>query len=214
MSDERIVAAVETYYTGKLCEHGATPAGVDWNGEASQALRFTQLLAAVRPQEQPVRVLDYGCGYGALVDALGAHAPAFEYQGYDLSEAMVAEARARHAGRPGVRFTTEAGELEPCDYALASGVFNVRLETPVPEWEAYVWETLDQMARLSERGFAFNALTAHADPGYTRAHLYYADPAAVLDRCLRRYARDVALRHDYELYEFTVIVRLDGRPPV
>jgi hypothetical protein len=47
-----------------------------------------------------------------------------------------------------------------------------------------------------------------------RDYLHYADPAQVLDQCLRRYSRDVALRHDYELYEFTVVVRLGGRPPV
>jgi len=213
VTDARIVAAVESYYTTKVREHGATPAGVDWNGEASQALRFEQLLAAVPVGAGPVRVLDYGCGYGALVDALAGHVDAFEYQGYDLSPDMVTQARARHGGRANVLFTTVADELEPCDYALASGIFNVRLETPEADWEAYMCRTLDRMAELSERGIAFNALTSHTDPGFTRPHLYYADPALTLDRCLRRYSRDVSLRHDYELYEFSVIVRLGGRPP-
>jgi hypothetical protein len=77
-----------------------------------------------------------------------------------------------------------------------------------------VLETLHKLALLSRRGFAFNALTAHADPDRMRSDLYYADPAELLDYCLRHYSRDVALRHDYPLYEFTVSVRLGGRPPV
>ena len=40
-----------------------------------------------------------------------------------------------------------------------------------------------------------------------RPDLHYADPLALFDRCKRRYARDVALLHDYGLWEFTLLVR-------
>ena len=40
-----------------------------------------------------------------------------------------------------------------------------------------------------------------------RPDLYYPDPGAVFDRCMRRYSRHVALLHDYGLYEFTILVR-------
>jgi hypothetical protein len=40
-------------------------------------------------------------------------------------------------------------------------------------------------------------------------HLYYADPCAIFDLCKRRYSRNVALLHDYGLYEFTIVVRKD-----
>ena len=48
MSDPELIEAVARYYGGKLAEHGPTPAGVDWNGVASQRLRFDQLLAVIR----------------------------------------------------------------------------------------------------------------------------------------------------------------------
>jgi SAM-dependent methyltransferase len=214
MSRPRIIEAVDDYYTAKVREHGPTPAGVDWNGGASQAIRFDQLLALSAQGDTASSVIDYGCGSGALVDALAGRCGAFDYQGYDVSDAMVAEATAAHGDRAGVTFTSDAGDLRPADYTVASGIFNVKLETPVDEWRVYVVNTLDRMVALSRRGIAFNMLTAHADPGFIRPHLYYADPAEILDRCLRRYSRDVALRHDYELYEFTVLVRLDGKPQV
>jgi hypothetical protein len=40
-----------------------------------------------------------------------------------------------------------------------------------------------------------------------RNHLFYADPCEFFDLCKRRYSRNVALAHDYDLYEFTLLVR-------
>ena len=40
-----------------------------------------------------------------------------------------------------------------------------------------------------------------------RDYLYYPNPCEVFDWCKRRYAKDVALLHDYGLYAFTMLVR-------
>jgi hypothetical protein len=56
-------------------------------------------------------------------------------------------------------------------------------------------------------GFAFNCLTSYSDAERKRDYLYYADPCALFDLCKRRYSRNVALLHDYGLYEFTLLVR-------
>ena len=37
--------------------------------------------------------------------------------------------------------------------------------------------------------------------------LYYADPCALFDYCKRNFSRNVALLHDYKIYDFTLIVR-------
>jgi hypothetical protein len=63
------------------------------------------------------------------------------------------------------------------------------------------------LARVGKRGFAFNALSLASDPQRRRDDLFYADPSETLAHCLMRFGRNVALLHDYGLYEFTVIVR-------
>ena len=103
--------------------------------------------------------------------------------------------------------TVAAEPTESADYGIASGIFNVRLSTPEAQWRAYVEETLDSLDRTSRRGFAFNCLTTYSDPEKLRDHLHYADPAVLFDRCKRRYSTQVALLHDYGLYEFTILVR-------
>jgi SAM-dependent methyltransferase len=201
-----ILDAVRGYYTGRLAEHGPTPRGVDWNGAESQETRFRQLLRVLGGL--PGAALgDFGCGYGALLPFARAVGFTGEYRGYDLAPAMVAAARERHAADPQARFDSDEAVLAGCDAVVASGVFNVKLGTPAAEWEQYVFRTLDRLAELGRRGFAFNALTSYSDADRMRPDLYYPDPCALFDLCKRRYSRHVALLHDYGLYEFTILVR-------
>lgn len=201
-----ILHVVDRYYTAKIREHGASARGVDWSSEESQRLRFDQLLR-VRDDDGPFSIIDYGCGYGGLVDHLIAAGLSFRYLGFDISEEMVRAGRSRHPARPEIRFTSLETELEPADYCVASGIFNVRLDIPDVTWLDYIHTVLDQLDRLGQRGFSFNALTSYSDLDKMRPDLYYADPLALFDRCKRRYSRLVALLHDYPLYELTILVR-------
>jgi SAM-dependent methyltransferase len=200
--------AVREYYEAKLRDHGATPQGVDWNGENSQRVRFNALSKVIDAPEAPfLSVDDYGCGYGAYLDYLLERGPKdLDYLGLDVCADMVNEARRLH-----VQGAFEVGSRSPrvADYSVASGVFNVALDQERAAWEREVLEALDAMHAATKRGFAFNCLTSYADADYRRPHLYYADPCFFFDHCKRRYSRQVALLHDYGLYEFTIIVRKD-----
>jgi SAM-dependent methyltransferase len=204
--DRRILAEVADYYSSKLAAHGDTPQGVDWNGEAGQVLRFEQLARVIEPAAAFI-VNDVGCGYGALFDFLASRHPGLSYVGCDISADMVAAARARHPEDGRAQFALGAQPPAVADYSVASGIFNVRLGRSVAEWREYLESTLDLLDRSSSRGFAFNCLTSYSDADRKREDLYYADPCELFDRCKRRYSRDVALLHDYGLYEFTMLVR-------
>jgi SAM-dependent methyltransferase len=197
---------IERYYSGKLQQHGATAAGVDWKSEASQILRFEQLLR-ICEAGRPFSILDMGCGYGALVDELDRRQYLFEYVGFDLSFPMIAEAVKRHGGRSCCRFTNNAAELPDVDYVVASGTFNVKLDTPASEWIVYLEESVRSMFEHAGRGVAFNLLTTYADKDRMRPDLFYADPLIMFDWCKRNLSRFVTLLHDYELFEFTMLVR-------
>jgi SAM-dependent methyltransferase len=197
---------VARYYESKLATHGATPAGVDWSSEQSQIVRFEQFAGLVGDRD--ASVTDYGCGYGAYLDFLRGRGHAGAYTGFDAAPAMIAAATARHAGDARATFVNRREALGMSDFTIASGILNVRLSTPADEWAEYVKATIGDLASLSRRGFGFNVLTSYSDADKQRPDLYYADPRDMLDYCLRRWPRRVALIHDYGLYEFTVTVRL------
>jgi SAM-dependent methyltransferase len=202
--------AVRRYYSEKIAQHGPTAKGVDWRDEASQELRFEQLLKVVE-LGPAFTINDYGCGYGALATYLEQLGVDFRYTGFDISEEQLAQAQELLGDSDRCRFVATEAELEPADYTVASGIFNVRLDAPENAWQRQAFESLDRLDRLSARGFAFNMLTSYSDPELMRDDLWYADPRVIFDHCKRSYSRWVALLHDYGLYEFTILVRTE--PP-
>ncbi len=201
----------KNYFEERLNTHGATARGVDWNSETAQELRFSQLIKVI-PTGQPFSLLDYGCGYGALASyLLRLGYPMEKYVGFDVLDSMVVKAREVFSPSPQCSFTSNLAELQPVDYTIASGIFNLKLDTPFEAWTEYVVSELHKMNALSLKGFSFNMLTKYSDAEYMRPHLYYADPCYLFDYCKRHFSRNVALLHDYEVYDFTLIVRKSGR---
>lgn len=205
-----LLAPIASYYTDKLRQFGDVPRGVDWNGPESQVLRFAQLCSLL-PHDAPFSIVDVGCGYGALLDFLeqrfNEHMAASDYIGVDISDAMLEAAARRHADKPYAQFVRGKQAPRQTDFAVASGIFNVRLSSTDDEWDAYVRETLAMLHASTTKGFAFNCLTSYSDHDKMRPDLYYANPCELFDFCKRTFSRNVALLHDYGLYEFTILVR-------
>ncbi len=198
---------VENYYNLKIREHGLTPKGVDWNGKESQLLRFQQLMKITGNQKANFSVNDLGCGYGALVDFLKEQFKNWNYFGVDISRDMIDFACNNISDSSCVQFKVAAVLQEIADYSVASGIFNVRLKYDDDMWWRYITSTLDMMNESSRLGFAFNCLTKYSDKDKMRDYLYYADPCKIFDWCKNKYSKQVALLHDYDLYEFSILVR-------
>jgi SAM-dependent methyltransferase len=205
MNFDEITKNVGEYYTSKVIGHGATPQGVDWSSKESQSLRFEQLLKVCDHQNH-LSINDYGCGYGALIDYMNSQKYQFSYFGYDISPQMLKQARETYDSRH-IVFCDRKSDLPISDYTVASGIFNVKQNVEGDEWQKYILLILDDLSNLSLRGFAFNILTKYSDAEKMRSDLYYADPCFLFDYCKTNFSKNVAILHDYNLYEFTIVVR-------
>lgn len=203
---DALLGWIGRYYAGRLDQHGPTPRGVDWNGEDSHRIRHMQFLRLVGG-DADASVLDLGCGYGDFLTFLRDDGHRGRFVGYDLAAPMIEAARRLHGEGADRAWHIGAVPTEPEDYAVGSGILNVKGAIPEAEWEAHVEETIATLARASRRGFAFNVLSLSSDPEKRRPDLHYADAAAMLRMCLDRYGRHVALLQDYGLWEFTIVVR-------
>lgn len=206
---QAILEAVRAYYSGKLAEFGSTPRGVDWSSAASQHLRHRQFLRLLEPNPD-ASVVDLGCGYGDFLGFLRAAGHRGRYIGYDVAAPMIEAARALHGESRTQTFVVGATPTEPGDYAVGSGILNVRQGATPEVWADYVRATIDILARAGRCGFGFNMLSLNSDPERRRADLHYADPAETMASCLANYGRHVAVLQDYGLWEFTVLVRQPG----
>ena len=198
------------YFTEKLETFGATAKGVDYNGEQARQTRFAELVKIINPST-PFSIIDYGCGYGAMYEYLNEKGWDFDYYGVDLIEKMVTAGREKYAGFSNAHFTIDEQELPVADYLVAAGIFNIKLESPYDEWQNFICETLPRMNALCSKGFSFNMLTKYSDADRMaeRPDLFYGDPLFFFDFCKRNFSRNVALLHDYGLYDFTILVRKD-----
>ncbi len=95
----------------------------------------------------------WGCGYGALCDYLRERYATFSYHGIDVSDTMRAAGERRFAGIPGVTFATACRPDRIADFAVASGIFNVRMGRGDLEWQDYLRDTLDVLNETSRHGF-------------------------------------------------------------
>ena len=200
------IAAVRTFFDQKITTHGAVPAGLDCRDEAAVTIRYDQILKAI-DRQSGFSLLDFGCGYGGLAPYMErAGYRDFDYIGRDLSPAMI-DTACRTNAAPSRQFEVGATEALPqVDYAVASGVFNMKLDAPLGEWTEHVTDTLRALYACSSRAIAANFLTAYSDADRMRPDLFYAQPEQMF-AFGKSLSKEVALLHDYGLYDFTLIIR-------
>lgn len=202
---------IRAYFDDKLKTYGATPRGADWNSNGSQETRFEQLCKVIEDPRH-VSILDFGSGYGALYEYLIQHGyQVDQYVGYDILESMVSEGNRIYQSQQNVMFTSNLQDIPHVDYAVASGVFNIKLDKPYDEWLKYTFENLSFIHSQVKKGFASNFLTSYSDPERMaeRPDLFFADPCVIFDYCKKHFSRWVSILHDYRIYDFTIIVRKD-----
>ncbi|QPF83480.1 class I SAM-dependent methyltransferase [Bradyrhizobium genosp. L] len=205
-----LYADVESYYSARVAEFGATPRGVDWSCQATQELRFVQLLKLC-DFSAPFSLNDIGCGYGALCAYLARRHPqaVIDYLGTDLSLAMIRRARRRFSA-PGRRFKLARGSPRVATYSVASGIMNVNVGSSRPSWEAFVAEMLTDLRRASERGFAVNFVTGTAEADAAGVQLYRTSPGPWIRYCERELGCTVSTVEGYGMDEVTLLARCNA----
>lgn len=210
MSLEHAIKKYKAYFTEKIETYGAAPQGVDYNGAEAQEIRFEQLIKVIDPSAT-FSMIDYGCGYGAMFDFLQNKDWSFTYYGFDMIEKMAAAGQDAHKDFANAHFFHSESDLAPADYLTAGSIFNNKFDAITNEWQDMVTETLRRMNGLCSKGFSFNMLTKYSDEDrmVQRPDLFFGDPLYFFDFCKRNFSRNVALLHDYGLYDFTILVRKD-----
>ncbi len=200
---------VRNFFKNCFQEHGETAEGVGWNSTYAQETRFDQLLKII-DTEKPFTFLEFGCGYGYLIDYMRSKGffPAHFY-GYDILPEAIQKGTQRHANDGQVSFHATLDEIPVTDYLSASGVFNIKLDHSREAWTDHILKSLHQFDEHTTRGFSVNFLTTYSDQDRmeTRPDLYYADPCFLFDYCKKHFSKNVALLHDYKIFDFTLLVR-------
>lgn len=205
----KIENEIKNFYNYNLQSFGSTAQGVGWKNQEAQQVRFEQL-SKILIHRSHFLVNDLGCGIADFANYLFNNGYAdFNYSGYDVLEEMIKISTDQYREKKNCIFKqiTSAEDMELADYTIASGIFNLRYAISDEQWLNYILQTIVQMDKNSCKGFAFNALTSYSDKEKMQEYLYYADPLYLFDYCKKNFSRNVALLHDYNQYDFTILVR-------
>ncbi len=203
----RVTKAVRDYYGKRISAHGATPWGVDWSSFITQDVRFIQLLKICNFSSS-FSLNDAGCGYGALISYIAKYHPEadIDYLGFDISPAMIRHAMEVRWDLSRASVFVAGSSPRTADYSVASGIFNVKLDISLADWEQYIAKTLFDLSAASRWGFAVNFMAPDASHRRPGKH-YWAMQEARIKFCETELGSSVEVLADYGLREFTLLAR-------
>ena len=199
---------IENLYTNSLNDYGANSQAVGWKTNESQMTRFDKLNSVIKDKSKIISINDYGCGYAAHLNQLVKNGYKVEsYNGYDISEKMLSEAKIfleKNKVNIKTNLLNSSDIITQADYTFVSGTFNVKFDIDENLWKEKIKEMLVKINQFSNLGFSFNLLSTYVD--WKEPHLFYGDPSYWFDFSKINFSKYVSLFHDYELYEWTICV--------
>lgn len=160
------------------------------------------------------KILDFGCGNAVLFDYLKKHFQC-DYYGWDISQKMVGAAQTRN---PEGNYRTidilkdDLSAFENYfDFVLISGLFNGKWDTSEQVHEKWIQETLLKLWPLCKKGMSVNFLTEFVD--WEEDQFFYCKIAEIVSFVANNLSRWFTIRHDYQLYQFTLYIYKEGISP-
>ena len=202
LSPRVIVDQCEVY----LAAHGDNHKGVGWPNHDDAQARYQVMLdglLSATTSNQPVRLLDFGCGPAHFYEFLQQHLPHVEYTGLDMSEKHLAIARSKFPDTPFycLDVLQDPAALPAFDYIIMNGIFTQKCSLSFEEMWTYCQALLRTLWPKATTGLAFNVMTKQVD--WEREDLFHM-PLDLLASFLKQdLTRHFAFRHDYGLYEYT-----------
>lgn len=196
------------YYEKKLRQHHGGALAVDWNCQEAQELLFFALLDGLDEahlHSGKVRILDIGCGLGALYGFLCRQGYRVDYTGIDIAPGMVEAAKQSY---PEANFEVRdilenPYEADSFDYVFLSGSISIK----IANHERYARRMIYRMFSFARVALCFNVLSGRSLPECRAFQMdslrYYPQPPAILDFC-HSLTPLVNLRHDVAGWTFTM----------
>jgi trans-aconitate methyltransferase len=206
LPQERLAEAYERFFA----DHGDTFRGVGWTKSQEQTdLRYEVMLGVLRPEtEEPVELLDFGCGLAHLYEYLQRRPPRVpvSYSGLEITPSLLDAAKRKFPELPlyGVDITRGTDGLPEFDYVVANGVFTYKDGLDYDEMVNFWCELLPPLFALARVGLAFNAMSKQVD--WERDDLFHLPLDVMSSFVSANLSRRFVVRHDYPLFEYTTYV--------
>jgi SAM-dependent methyltransferase len=190
------------FYDERVNKYGYSATSVGWKDSIQQNLRFDILTAELDLNNK--KILDIGCGFGDLANYLiSKEISVQEFIGVDVSRKMLEIAKKNTTTKVNASFLNVNVLNDPInitvDIALMSGLLNLR-QSSENSYEI-LQLFLSKVNPIVTEALVFNLLTDEVD--FQQPHHLHYNPRKT-KQIVQDFFKDVSLKKDYGLYEFTV----------
>lgn len=195
-------------YSERYKEYGYDPKTLGWF-KGKQDIRFDVLTSQVDLTGK--KILDIGCGFGDLNICLTNKFGRYSYYGIDVVPVLIEEAQKKYVSTDDIPCKFYCDDFlkkdfqEKFDYAIASGIFNFKLEGQ-DNYE-YVDAVIKKAFDLCSIGIAFDFLSDKVD-FIKYGHTFHFAPDKILSMGYK-YTRNVVFRNDCLPFEFAIFLFKD-----
>jgi SAM-dependent methyltransferase len=194
------------FYEQCFDKHGDNHLGVDWTKGDDVNKRYKVMLEVIRDADKYVSVLDFGCGLSHMYQYILDNSMNIEYEGLDISEKFVGKSKEKY---PLITYyqmdlLDDDSLLPNFDYIIMNGVFTEKLGLCDVQMFDFLCSLIKIVFKHVQVGMAFNVMSPVVD--WTCDNLFYLSVDKILRFVCLNLSRNVVIRHDYGLYEYTVYV--------
>ena len=199
---------IVSHYERCLEKYGDTHLGVDWPNKEDTETRYRVMLEVIKQDTSgKISLLDFGCGASHLYEYILRHKlDNIVYSGLDLSEKLISLSRKKFPAIVYYCLDILDGQvnLPDFDYIMMNGVFTEKYDLSFEEMFFYFKDVVSRVFNRARIGIAFNVMSKQVD--WERDDLFHLPLDPLADFLTKGLSRNIVIRNDYGLYEYTVYV--------
>ncbi len=199
------------HYEKCLETHGDTYLGVDWPNKEDAATRYKIMLGVIaEPAPRPLKLLDFGCGAGHLLEFIEAEKlNHIDYIGLDISPKFIALCRSKWPERDFIEtdILIDQNQLPRVDYLVMNGVFTEKRGLAYGKMFEYMRNVMRIAWPSVGKGMAVNVMSKSVD--WERNDLFHLGKTEFAAFIKRDLSTHLKFYLDYGLYEYTAYIYRD-----
>ena len=190
------------FYSEKIKKFGNNYKGVGWKSKKDQYIRFEQLICFFDINNSTIH--DFGCGNGEFLNFLKKKKIKFKnYLGTDIYKNIINICKKKYGYNKKFSFQNlNIDKIPNYDFIIASGIFNIKNNIAIKEWEKYFYSSITKMYQKSKKGLSFNLLTF--DTTFKNPKNFYPDLVNLIKFIRKKLTKKIVINHSYRLWEYTV----------
>jgi len=196
---------IVNYYENCYEQHGDSHLGVDWPNKADANTRYRIMTEGVEHCGGE-SILDFGCGLAHYYEYLIKQDKNYYYEGLELSKPMFHRCAEKH---PLINFYNvdvlkEGWTIPKVDFIVMNGVFTEKLTLSHNEMFEHMTKLVSLVFNNVNKGIMFNVMSKQVD--YERDDLFHLSVDKLSWFIKDQLSRKFVIRHDYDLWDYTVYI--------